>query len=382
MDRAFILTLGLLLWASTGEAVQAIDGGGKGYQLRGDVDGNSSTYLDLTLHGVETKDASGTVPANVKFTCSPYPAGDRILVVTPCSGTTPTTVRITIDPHGAGISHPGVYHSGMVFSPSDAPGYSAIYFIDVTLTTTSPPVIGAVVSAASLQPTISPGEVISIFGYSLGAPLLAASPDNRGLYPTEFGMTMVTIGGVPAPVLFNNTSQINAVVPYSVAGQKTAPVVVWRFKGSVYEQYWLPFTVPVADTSPGIFTLTQNGSGQGAILNDGTTVTVNGPTNPAPKGSIVTLFGTGAGLWNPPIADGLVLTNVLQPPVVPQAAVSLSIGGQPAPILYAGAAPGMVSGVLQVNALVPNNIGSGAQPVVLSVGQNNNAQQSVTIAIQ
>src|SRR5437868_6501559 len=42
---------------------------------------------------------------------------------------------------------------------------------------------------------------------------------------------------------------------------------------------------------------------------------------------------------------------------------SLTIGRQPAQILYAGAAPYMVSGVMQVNAVVPDGIGSGPQPI-------------------
>jgi uncharacterized protein (TIGR03437 family) len=74
---------------------------------------------------------------------------------------------------------------------------------------------------------------------------------------------------------------------------------------------------------------------------------------------------------------------VLDPPYyVPQVAVSLTVGGQAANILYAGAAPGQVSGLMQVNAVVPNGIGSGAQPVVLTIGSNNNSQQGVTVAVQ
>jgi len=151
---------------------------------------------------------------------------------------------------------------------------------------------------------------------------------------------------------------------------------------SHYGQTSAAFSVPVADTSPGIFTRTQDGRGQGAILNAGATVTLNGATNPAPKGSIITLYATGAGLWNQPVLDGLVMVNVLQPPIVPKAAVSLTIGGQPAQILYAGAAPYIVSGVMQVNAVVPDGIGSGPQPIVLTIGSNNNSQQNVTVVVQ
>jgi len=64
------------------------------------------------------------------------------------------------------------------------------------------------------------------------------------------------------------------------------------------------------------------------------------------------------------------------------APVSVTIGGQPATVLYAGAAPFLISGVVQVNAIVPQGIGSGPQPVVLTIGANSNAGQQVTVAVQ
>ncbi len=58
------------------------------------------------------------------------------------------------------------------------------------------------------------------------------------------------------------------------------------------------------------------------------------------------------------------------------------IGGLPAQIQYAGAAPNLVSGVLQVNAVIPAGLGPGDQPVVVKVGQNDNSAQNVTVAVQ
>jgi uncharacterized protein (TIGR03437 family) len=58
------------------------------------------------------------------------------------------------------------------------------------------------------------------------------------------------------------------------------------------------------------------------------------------------------------------------------------IGGQPAPLQYVGPSPGSAAALLQVNALVPDSIGSGQQPVLLTVGQNSNAQQQVTVAVR
>jgi uncharacterized protein (TIGR03437 family) len=366
------ISLGFVV-AATIHGQQYLDVGPFGYAVTGSVYGDGSSMTSIFVQG---RDQNGN-PANVKFTCNTAVPNLTLLLFSPCSGTTPQQVLIFLNLTVVPTSSPGKTTQEVLFNTVDqSPPRSAFAFVDVTITLPPPPGIGAVVSAASLQPAISPGEIVSIFGSSLGPPVLSSQPLN-GVYPTFFGYTTVTFNGAPAPTLFNNTSQINAIVPYAIAGQKTAQVVV-----SHYGQASTAFSVPIADTSPGIFTLTQDGRGQGAILNDGATVTINGPINPARRGSAITIFATGAGMWNQPVLDGQVLINVLQSAIAPQAPVALTIGGQPAQILYAGAAPYMVSGVLQVNAIVPQGVASGSQPAILMVGQADNSKQSVTVAIE
>jgi uncharacterized protein (TIGR03437 family) len=149
-------------------------------------------------------------------------------------------------------------------------------------------------------------------------------------------------------------------------------------------------TVPVSDTSPGIFTVDQSGSGPGAILNTGAGTGLNNEDNPAPQGTAVTFYATGAGAWNVAYPDGgLVLasrTN-LPPPefpefIVPLAPVSVTIGGQPAKVVAATAQPMRVAGMLQVTAEIPAGIGSGAQPIVLKIGDNDNAGQKITVWVR
>ncbi len=94
------------------------------------------------------------------------------------------------------------------------------------------------------------------------------------------------------------------------------------------------------------------------------------------------IFATGAGLWNQPVPSGSVVLGPTLPPLAPAAPVSLTIGGQAAKILYAGAALDRVSGTLQLNAVVPEGVASGPQPLVLTIGQNSNSQQRVTVAIR
>ena len=74
--------------------------------------------------------------------------------------------------------------------------------------------------------------------------------------------------------------------------------------------------------------------------------------NPAERGSIVALFGTGLGQTNPIGKDGKVTGDITLPaPVLP---VGVLIDGQPAEIVYSGAAPGMLQGIVQVNIRIPD----------------------------
>jgi uncharacterized protein (TIGR03437 family) len=106
--------------------------------------------------------------------------------------------------------------------------------------------------------------------------------------------------------------------------------------------------------------------------------------NPAAKGSIVLLFGTGEGQTNPAGVDGSVANNLPLP--APVAPVTVLIGGPPgigvpAQVLYAGAAPGDVAGVLQMDIVIPPNAPSGLVPLSFSVG-GTSSYNMTTIAIQ
>jgi uncharacterized protein (TIGR03437 family) len=136
-------------------------------------------------------------------------------------------------------------------------------------------------------------------------------------------------------------------------------------------------SVPVQAASPAVFALDGSGGGQGAILNqDGS---VNSQSNPAAPGSVVVLYATGAGLTTPSSVDGLLTTAPYPKPILP---VSVSIYGLPAQVIYAGAAPGLVAGALQVNVVVP----AGAYPatydqVVVTVGDYV-SPSAVTLTVQ
>ena len=106
-------------------------------------------------------------------------------------------------------------------------------------------------------------------------------------------------------------------------------------------------------------------NGQGAIRNqDGS---INGPDNPAAKGSTIRIYATGLGPTYPSATDGQLNTPALSTALRTQFPVSVTIGGVPAANTYAVPSPGYVAGVFVVNATVPANAASGNLPVVLTV---------------
>jgi uncharacterized protein (TIGR03437 family) len=60
---------------------------------------------------------------------------------------------------------------------------------------------------------------------------------------------------------------------------------------------------------------------------------------------------------------------------------SATVNGENASVLYAGSAPGLVYGVVQFNVQLPTDVPSGAQKVVLKVGQST-SQSDVTVFVK
>jgi uncharacterized protein (TIGR03437 family) len=121
-----------------------------------------------------------------------------------------------------------------------------------------------------------------------------------------------------------------------------------------------PVTLPVLSSRPGIFSQDSTGQGQGAILNaDGT---VNSPSNPALRGSIITIFGTGGGEAAPGVVDGEIVSGLQSRTSLPVSAFfarGLYEDWEQGAVLYSGGSPGSVAGLLQVNVRVPANAGVG-----------------------
>jgi uncharacterized protein (TIGR03437 family) len=237
---------------------------------------------------------------------------------------------------------------------------------------TATPAISALVNSASLlEGPVAPGELVTIFGANLGPPAAAQAQLNGDYVANLIEATQVLIDGVASPILYASSSQINTIVPFGVAGTTTQIQVVYQGKTTA------SVTVPVEAASPAVFSVMGNGGGQGAILNqDGS---VNSRTNPATRGSVVVLYATGGGLMTPATPDGLLTSAPYPKTMLP---ISVSINGLPAEITYAGAAPGLVAGALQINVVVPAGaVTATFNQIVLTVGDYM-SPSAVTMTVQ
>jgi len=216
----------------------------------------------------------------------------------------------------------------------------------------------SVFNAASLRPgPIAPGEIVTFLGAF-------------GINPASSAEVVATVNGVSTSVLYAAGNQINTVVPVGL-DPSTQAVLAVRNQNRQLAQV----TVPTAAASPALFTQNGTGIGPGAILNED--YSLNTTAKPATAGSIVMMYGTGFGPLIPPAKDGEA--GVPSETALP---VSAKIDGIPADVLYAGAAPGLPAGVVQINVRIPPALPSTpAAKIELKAGSFE-IPQGVSIAVR
>ncbi len=263
-------------------------------------------------------------------------------------------IRFTVD---VAARSTRAFCSVLLRRAGDAAAYSGGFVI---VPVPSFPANGIVNAANYTGGFVSPGEIVSVFGQQFGpVSLVGLQLGSAGNVLTQLAETRILFDGIPAPLIYSAAGVLSAIVPYEVAGQTSTNVRV-EYQGTVSATV----TVPVSPAAPAIFTSNASGMGQGAILNQDQTI--NDASNAAAAGSVIVFYATGEGQTNPGGVTGSVTNNGTTKPVLP---VSVTIGGITAEILYAGEAPGLVAGVLQVNARIPANVAKGnSVPVSIAVG--------------
>ena len=343
----------------------------------------SPTTLTFTYNAGSAAPNAQTVQVSggsgLTFSATPSSSGNW-LSVSPAAGTTPASLSVSVNPAGLTAN---TYTGNITVTGTGGATGSTV--ITVTLTVTAPlPSISSLGSAASyLGGSISPGEIITIFGTSIGPTpgvTLALDPAT-GKVATTLGGVQVLVNGFLAPMVFASNTQVSAVVPYEICASSCGPGTIAQVIVKFLGQSSNGIPTPVAATTTGIFTANASGSGPGAILN--ANLTVNSPGNPANRGDTVAIYLTGEGLTSPTGVTGKVTTISATGPLtpVPLLAVGVTIDGQPVSISFAGEAPGLVSGAMQLNVQIPANARSGNLPVVVSIG-GTSSQPGVTVSVR
>ena len=282
---------------------------------------------------------------------------------------TVATYTLGTDGSGPFTSTPGrvnVSANGTLFSTSGVDVTDSFSY-ELSFGTRMPPQSGTgvfidpqrVLNGASfaLGYPVSPGGFVTLFGSGLGPQQPTTAKTFP--FPTLLGGVSATINGKAAPIYLASSGQISLVVPYSTTG--TTATVIVTFNGTASNAV----DVPLSATAPGIFSLTQNGLGDGAVLHANYSV-VNA-NNPALPGEIVQVFLSGMGAVTPTVADGAAAPGTEPLARVP-AQTSVTIGGQPAQIFFNGLTPQLAS-LYQLNVKVPTSLAPGAHSLAIQTAE-------------
>ncbi|HYK60057.1 MAG TPA: hypothetical protein VEV85_11550 [Bryobacteraceae bacterium] len=296
------------------------------------------------------------------------------------SGNTPMDINVSVNPSGLTA---GTYPGSVSISAPTVLASPITVPVQLVVSPAPVPQPTVVRNAASFTATyIAAGEIISIFGSNLGPSTPASFKLNSsGGVDNILAGVQVLFNGNPGTPLYVSATQINIVVPWEINGQTSANIVV-----SFNSIQSAPLPLAVQTQSPGLFTFTGTGQGQVAATNqDGTYNAASGQGfAPAPQGSVIAVYGTGGGQTTPPGTTGSVTpipqnaSGLLKIP----GTITATIGGQPATVQFAGAAPGLVTGVFQINIQVPTGVTGSNLPLTVTINGATTNNISATVAVQ
>lgn len=227
--------------------------------------------------------------------------------------------------------------------------------------------VEAVVTGATGYGSIAAGGLATVYGNFAGFPTATGLATSlAGVQVTFPGMIQ---GG--APLLYVSPTQITFQVPWEFqqASGSAETALSVSLNGAAAGGILLSSLPAVA---PGVFEV--NAQHQAAALD--ASYHLIGSTNPASAGSAVSIYCTGLGAVNLPQSDGVPapLTEL----VYTNAQPTVTIGGQPAQVLFSGLAPG-ATGLYQIDAVIPN-VAAGPQPLTVTI--LNVTSNTTTLAVE
>jgi uncharacterized protein (TIGR03437 family) len=285
-------------------------------------------------------------------------------VQTAAAGTPTGTVQVLDATTNAVLATAALSTSGSAIAVFSAKSSAivAAYSGDANFaaSTSAPATVLTVADAAGYgTASLAPGEIASIFGSGLAAPVQISDSSGATLTPT---------------LLLASPSQINMVIPAATA-LGLATVTVNSPSGPTLSR-----PVSIARVAPGLFAANGGGAGPAAAQ----IVQVH-PDQSQTVVSVVTLDPTGKQWIAVPIVFGsnslyLVLYGTGIRNRSANANVTCTIGGQVLPVLYSGA-QGSFAGLDQVNVALPASL-QGAGSVNVTVTADGQTSNTVTLIFQ
>ena len=348
---------------------------------------------------------------SVAFTAAATSNGGWLLIDTTASATGPAlsrVINVSINPANfpAGTAGGSTLTGQITINAPPVLATPITVVVTVNVTAAQVPTPVTIINSAIINGfgAIAPGELITIKGTNLG-PACVAPATGCVAGGFQFGVTAQnavssTLSGVqvlfdtiPGTPTYVSPTQINVIVPWEIAGRVSTNMVVMY--NSVQSA---AFPLQVVAVAPGIYTQNATGSGQSAALNLSAAAAsvYNGPaggtyfgtsiaTAPAPQGSVVVFYLTGGGLTNPGSTDGSISSGTTLMPLknwtLGSSVVTATVGNSPATVLFAGAAPTLITGVVQINLQLPPGVTGNALPVVITI-DGVTTQTTATIAVQ
>jgi len=175
---------------------------------------------------------------------------------------------------------------------------------------------------------------------------------------TNLGGVSIKVDGNDSPIFYVSPTQVNFLIPEATTvGLKNVAIT--------YSGGTINGTVQVANAGPGLF-VDFSDSGEpisGRVINVEGGNAINGPSAPALRGQLISIYGTGPGTFDRPVTDGAApgadpLANTVSTPDV-------LIGGHPAEVSFSGLNP-LAPGLWQINVTIPADLAAtGRVPLVV-----------------
>ncbi|OYW07971.1 MAG: hypothetical protein B7X34_09740 [Acidobacteriia bacterium 12-62-4] len=234
------------------------------------------------------------------------------------------------------------------------------------ITTLPGPVIRGIAHAANLTATAAPGSLLVIYGQNIGPETLVSFDPALPRVPTSLATVSVELQGEGAPVLYAWKDQICIAIPYAL--EVNRPYMIQVNYAGQRSNIWPLLVTPAA---PGLFTATGAGAGPVASYaydEEKKEYYLVTEAAPALRGGFAVLYATGEGMPVQPADAGRLDGAIARQASSPHSPVTVTVGGLPAEVHYAGASPGLIVGIIQLNIRIPPTVTPGkAVPVAIRI---------------